>query len=139
MFLRSTGSENKAAVVAVMSATLGGAGIAHPTPREADMGFLDKAKELADQAKGKAGELAEKAGPGASKGLDAAKERIDKATGGKYHDQIESVSNKVGGVLHKEQDGQTPKDQGSTGEGTSGSTGPSATDKPDDPKPDSKS
>lgn len=83
------------------------------------MGFLDKAK-------GKVGELAEKAGPGASKGIDAAKQRVDKATGGKYHDQIESVTNKVEGVINKDQNGQSKGDEGS---------GPGNADsgKPDDP------
>ncbi|MEU6267394.1 antitoxin [Saccharopolyspora shandongensis] len=71
------------------------------------MSFLDKAKELANQAKGKAEELAEKAGPSAAKGLDAAKSSLDKATGGKYHDKIESVSHKVEGMIKR--DDQPPK------------------------------
>ncbi|SDX53704.1 MT0933-like antitoxin protein [Saccharopolyspora shandongensis] len=75
------------------------------------MSFLDKAKELANQAKGKAGELAEKAGPSAAKGLDAAKSSLDKATGGKYHDKIESVSHKVEGMIKRDDhpDGEPPK------------------------------
>ncbi|MEU6130881.1 antitoxin [Saccharopolyspora sp. NPDC047091] len=90
------------------------------------MSFLDKAKDLANQAKDKAGELAEKAGPNATKGLDAAKTKLDKATGGKYHDQIENVSSKVEGVLNKQ---QSTGDSGSTGGGStsSGSTGPGST------------
>ncbi|MBB5153676.1 antitoxin [Saccharopolyspora phatthalungensis] len=74
------------------------------------MSFLDRAKELANQAKGKAEELAEKAGPSAAKGLDAAKSSLDKATGGKYHDKIETVSHKVEGMIKRDHhDGQPPK------------------------------
>lgn len=81
------------------------------------MSFLDKAKELAGQAKGKAEELAEKAGPSAAKGLDAAKSSLDKATGGKYHDKIESVSGKVEGVLKRDSGdgGQAKDDPGTDG------------------------
>ena len=67
------------------------------------MNFLDKAKEMAQQARSRAGEMAEKAGPSAAKGLDAAKSRLDKATGGKYHDKLENVSNKVEGLLKRDQ------------------------------------
>ncbi|MDA3650020.1 antitoxin [Saccharopolyspora indica] len=92
------------------------------------MGFLDKAKELANQAKGKAEELAEKAGPSAAKGLDAAKSSLDKATGGKYHDKIENVSGKVEGMLKREHpDGQQPKatdDKGPQQPGTPEDKGP---------------
>ena len=79
------------------------------------MGFLDKAKELAQQARTKAEDLAEKAGPNAAKGLDAAKSGLDKATGGKYHDKIESVGGKVEGMLHR---GQQSQDGSSTDKGT---------------------
>ncbi|MCI2421306.1 antitoxin [Saccharopolyspora sp. K220] len=77
------------------------------------MSFLDKAKELAHQARGKAEHLAEKAGPSAVKGLDAAKTSLDKATGGKYHDKIENVSHKVEGMIKREHhpDGQPPKSE----------------------------
>ncbi len=94
------------------------------------MSFLDKAKELAGQAKGKAEELAEKAGPSAAKGLDAAKSSLDKATGGKYHDRIESVSGKVEGVLKRDSsNGDSTKDDPGSGPGSNGSQ-----DKgPDDP------
>ncbi|MER7013332.1 antitoxin [Saccharopolyspora sp. NPDC000359] len=94
------------------------------------MGFLDKAKELANQAKGKAEELAEKAGPSAAKGLDAAKSSLDKATGGKYHDKIETVSGKVEGVLKREHhDGQHPKatDEKGPEPGSPGDKGPGDT------------
>lgn len=75
------------------------------------MSFIDKAKE-------KAGELAHKAGPGAAKGIDSAKEQLDKATGGKYHDRIETVTGKVQDALKKAQ-GQ----DGSTSSGESPSSG----------------
>ncbi|SFS55377.1 antitoxin [Saccharopolyspora flava] len=88
------------------------------------MSFLDKAKELAGQAKGKAEELAEKAGPNAAKGLDAAKSSLDKATGGKYHDQIESVSGKVEGVLKRD------SDSGGSGSGNPGNGDSAAKDDP---------
>jgi hypothetical protein len=103
-------------------------------PREEAMGFLDKAKDLANQAKGKAEELAEKAGPSATKGLDAAKSSLDKATHGKYHDKIESVSHKVEGIIKRDHpDGQPPKsteDKGPEDKGGSGGTGSG----PDQPK-----
>lgn len=69
------------------------------------MSFLDKAKNFAEQAKGKAGELADKAGPHAGKGIDAAKSSLNKATGGKYHDQIENYGNKVEGALKRDHNG----------------------------------
>lgn len=84
------------------------------------MSFLNKAKELAGQAKGKAEELAEKAGPSAAKGLDAAKSSLDKATGGKYHDKIESVSGKVEGVLKRD---SAKDDPGSQDKGPDDPTG----------------
>ncbi len=64
--------------------------------------MMDKARDLAHQAKDRADDLAEKAGPRAAKGLDAAKTRLDKATHGKYHDTIENVSGKVERVLKRE-------------------------------------
>ncbi|GAA2828999.1 Rv0909 family putative TA system antitoxin [Crossiella cryophila] len=71
------------------------------------MSFLDKAKELAEQAKEKAAEFAQspagdKARELAAKGVDAAASGIDKVTGGKYTDKIETVSNKVEGFLDKD-------------------------------------
>ncbi|WP_433871286.1 antitoxin [Saccharopolyspora sp. CA-218241] len=62
------------------------------------MGLFDKAKDLANQAM-------DKAGPGASKGLDAAKTRLDEATGGKYHDKIENVSGKVEKAINRDDKG----------------------------------
>lgn len=98
------------------------------------MSFLDKAKELAGQAKGKAEEFAEKAGPSAAKGLDAAKSSLDKATGGKYHDRIESVSGKVEGVLKRDSsNGDSAKDD--PGPGSNGSQDKDPDDPTGGPKP----
>jgi antitoxin protein of toxin-antitoxin system len=87
------------------------------------MGFLDKAKDLAskvaDDLAEKAGPLGEKAKPLAdkaapyadkaatlaAKGVSSAASTVDKATGGKYHDRIETVSGKLGEALHR--DGHT--------------------------------
>lgn len=71
------------------------------------MSFFDKAKELAEQARDKANELAngpagDKARELAAKGVDAAASGLDKVTGGKYHDKIESVSSNVEGYLKRE-------------------------------------
>ncbi|GAA4884694.1 antitoxin [Saccharopolyspora cebuensis] len=74
------------------------------------MGLFDKAKDLANQAM-------DKAGPGASKGLDAAKTRLDEATGGKYHDKIENVSGKVEKAINRD-------DKGGGTEGRGGTEGP---------------
>jgi hypothetical protein len=90
-----------------------------PTVRDSwrqAMSFIDKAKE-------KAGELAHKAGPGAAKGIDSAKEQLDKATGGKYHDRIETVTGKVQDALKKAQgqDGSTSGGSPSDGSPSGGS------------------
>jgi hypothetical protein len=55
----------------------------------------EKAGPLAEQAKEKAGPLTDKAKDVAAKGADLAAGGIDKATGGKYHDKIEAVQEKV--------------------------------------------
>ncbi|MEJ3659097.1 hypothetical protein WEH80_39690 [Actinomycetes bacterium KLBMP 9759] len=87
------------------------------------MASTDKAKEFTDTALGKAGEFAEKAGEKAaelfetarehapeyldkaaelaSQAVEAAAAGIDKVTGGRYHEQIESISTKVGETLEK--------------------------------------
>jgi hypothetical protein len=70
------------------------------------MSFLDKAKDLAEQAKDIAGDALEKAGDLAAKGVDIAATGVDKATGGRFHDKIESV-------LDRDADGDT--DPGGTG------------------------
>jgi hypothetical protein len=61
------------------------------------MGFLDKAKKLAV----KAGPLIDKAAPHARTAVDKAGQQIDKRTGGKYHDKIEQVGEKVGEYADK--------------------------------------
>lgn len=94
------------------------------------MSFLDKAKGMANQAKGKAEELAEKHGPQASKGVDAAKSQLDKATGGKYSDKIEGVSNKVQDALNRDQHNDGTGSTGDKGQADGGSDGKG----PDGPK-----
>jgi hypothetical protein len=63
--------------------------------------FADQAKEkagpMAEQAKEKATELAGKAAPAVSQGIDKAAESIDKATKGRYTEQLD----KVQGVVHQ--------------------------------------
>ncbi|MDQ4117610.1 MAG: Rv0909 family putative TA system antitoxin [Actinomycetota bacterium] len=74
------------------------------------MGFLDKAREAAENALDKAGpaleKAKEKAGPAFEKAkekagpaLDKAAAQVDKATGGKYHDQIDGVKGKAQDAL----------------------------------------
>ena len=65
------------------------------------MDFADRAKEAKDKAVEKAGPMLEKAGELAAKGVDATASGLDKVTGGRFHDQIENVSNKVEGVLDR--------------------------------------
>ncbi|HEY0808421.1 MAG TPA: antitoxin [Pseudonocardiaceae bacterium] len=103
---------------------------AHLQQGRLNMTFMDKAKDLAskvtDKANQVAGELADKAGPIAekakplaekaaplaekagnlaAKGVSAAASSMDKATGGKYHDRIETVTDKLGEALNR--DGRT--------------------------------
>ncbi len=91
------------------------------------MSFMDKAKDMANQAKEKAGpwaekgrtaagDLAEKAGPwaekagnAASRGVGAAGTRLDKATSGKYSEQIGNVTGKVGQALDRNPDTKTDR------------------------------
>jgi hypothetical protein len=61
------------------------------------MGFLDKAKKMAE----KAGPLIDKAAPHARQVADKAGQQIDKRTGGKYHDKIEQAGAKVGELADK--------------------------------------
>jgi hypothetical protein len=74
------------------------------------MGFLDKAKEAAENALEKAGpaleKAKEKAGPAFEKAkeqagpaLDKVAEQVDKATGGKYSDQIDGAKSKAQDAL----------------------------------------
>ena len=88
------------------------------------MGITDKAKEIADIALEKAGEYSEKAAGKASELAEAAREKapgyldraaelagkavdataagVDKATGGRFHDQIDSAHGKVSDTLARD-------------------------------------
>jgi hypothetical protein len=88
------------------------------------MGITDKAKELADIALEKAGEYSEKAAGKASELADTAREKapgyldraaelagkavdataagVDKATGGRFHDKIDSAHGKVSETLARD-------------------------------------
>ena len=69
------------------------------------MSIVDRLKRLFGRAKDRAtdvaGDIAEKAAPAAAKGVDAAAAGADKITGGKFHDQIETVANRVEGALDR--------------------------------------
>jgi hypothetical protein len=122
-------------------ATAGGTMEGGSTSKGDAMTFMDKAKDLASKVTGRANQvandLAEKAGPIAekakplaekaaplagkagnlaAKGVTAAASSVDKATGGKYHDRIETVTGKLGEVLNRD-----------------GHTNPPGTEKPEQP------
>jgi uncharacterized protein YjbJ (UPF0337 family) len=59
------------------------------------MGFLDKAKNLA----GKAQDLAAEHSDQVKAGLDKAEDLADKATKGKYSEQIEKAGDKAAGFV----------------------------------------
>ncbi len=61
----------------------------------------EKAGPLVEQAREKAAPYVEKAVPIAVKGVEAAVSTVDKATGGRYHDRIENVSQLVGNALNR--------------------------------------
>ena len=85
------------------------------------MGFMEKARDMATKAgdkanlvaedmaqrarpfaqdlKHRASPYAEKAGDLATKGVQAAAANVNKATGGKYQDQIERISGNVDGAI----------------------------------------
>lgn len=69
------------------------------------MGFMDKAVvqlvDLAEQAMDKASPLLARAVEIAAKGLDAAASSVDRATDGRYHEQIETVSNRLEAALNR--------------------------------------
>jgi hypothetical protein len=101
------------------------------------MGLTEKAKELADVALEKAGVYSEKAAvkaaelsevarekaPGyldraadvAGRAVDTAAAKVDKATGGRYHEKIEGVTAKVGESLDRRPGTPAP---GTTAPGT---------------------
>jgi hypothetical protein len=96
------------------------------------MGITDKAKEIADTALEKAGELSEKAAEKAAELAETAREKapgyldraaelagkaadvtaagVDKATGGRFHDQIDSAHDKVGDALGRVRAGSPDDD-----------------------------
>ena len=59
------------------------------------MGFLDDAKKLAEQAQDLAAEHSDQV----KQGLDKIEDLADKATGGKYTDQIDSAGDKAAGYV----------------------------------------
>jgi hypothetical protein len=63
---------------------------------------LEKAKEVASDIAEKAAPLVEKAAELAAQGVSAAAEQIDKVTGGKYSEQISTVSSKIEEVLDRD-------------------------------------
>ncbi|OLT14407.1 hypothetical protein BJF78_19300 [Pseudonocardia sp. CNS-139] len=76
------------------------------------MGLTEKAKELADVTLRRAGELSETAREKAPdfldraadvtvKAVDSAAAGIDRVTGGRFHDQLESATSKVGESLDR--------------------------------------
>lgn len=79
------------------------------------MDFAERARAAKDKAAEVAGGLAEKAAPAmekagelAAKGVDVTASGLNKVTGGRFHDQIENVSNKVEGVLDRAKPGDEP-------------------------------
>jgi hypothetical protein len=85
------------------------------------MGITDKAKEIADTALEKAAELADTArekAPGyldraaelAGKAADATAAGVDKATGGRFHDKIDSAHDRVGDALGRVRTGSPDAD-----------------------------
>lgn len=77
------------------------------------MGMMDKVKRLASQAREKTGPLAKQAKETTAKGVDAAASGVDKATGGRFHDRIEGVSNKVDQALDRDAGKGPEKPKGS--------------------------
>ena len=61
----------------------------------------ERAAALAEQAGAAAGPLAEQARTRAAHGLDALADNLDRLTGGKYHEQIQSVATKVEHTLDR--------------------------------------
>ncbi len=59
------------------------------------MGFLDKAKDLAGQAKDKVDDVADEHGDKIKTGINKAAETIDDRTKGKHSSKIESVAAKA--------------------------------------------
>ena len=64
------------------------------------MGFLAKAKAKLNDIKDHG--IDGKVGDTVARGIDKAAEAADKATGGKYADKIESVSDKIEGTVDRD-------------------------------------
>lgn len=61
--------------------------------------LVEKAKPLADKAREQAGDLVDKARPVAASAAEKIGDGLDKATGGRYSEKIDGVSDKVEGAL----------------------------------------
>ena len=72
--------------------------------------LVEKAKPLAEKAKDQAGDLVEKARPVAASAASKIGDGIDKATGGRYSEKIDGVSDKVEGALRGEAKGPLADD-----------------------------
>lgn len=83
------------------------------------MGFMDKAKQMADKAVDAAKQNTDKIG----QGIDKAGDMADKATKGKYSDKIDSFQDKAKDQVDK-LDAKTDQS------GTPGTTGAGTTDAP---------
>ncbi|PRZ41217.1 antitoxin protein of toxin-antitoxin system [Antricoccus suffuscus] len=64
------------------------------------MGFLDKAKDKLNEIKDHG--IDGKVGDTVAQGIDKASAAADKATGGKYSDKIDSVSDKLEGTVDRD-------------------------------------
>jgi hypothetical protein len=73
--------------------------------------ITEKAGPLADKLAEKAAPLADKAADMAAKGVSVAASQVDKATGGKYRERIDNVSEKLSNVLNRDGHPDTPESQ----------------------------
>ena len=69
------------------------------------MGLFDKAKDKLNDIKENG--IDGGAGDAVAKGIDKASDAADKATGGKFSDKIDSVSDKVEGIVDRDGSGGT--------------------------------
>ncbi|HWJ09584.1 MAG TPA: antitoxin [Nocardioides sp.] len=74
------------------------------------MGLMDKLKVATDTAKEKVAERSDKIGSG----IDKAAGFVDKKTGGKYHDKIESATEKAKDAIPSDDKGQGGRAGGDT-------------------------
>ncbi len=63
------------------------------------MSFMDKAKDLAGQAKTAATQAVDKAGPKIAGGIDKAKGIVDEKTGRKHTDKLDTAAEKAKDAL----------------------------------------